>query len=202
MSDDPKVRPRQKTGRSGSTSSAKGKASALSLATPEDEDDPYRKWRNLAYTQPAVKQPTPTTCWAASLSWWGKALKGGRPSLSVDLVVSKYSNLADGASLGLSFGNMIAILKREEWKAVGSHLEGSMLDYKFLKMHIRASGPVVVGYPLNKDEGHYVVVVAPSISRAKLEDFIVMDPLTGSYRAWNHSVFQVGMCVFGRARDV
>ncbi len=141
--------------------------------------DPYDRLRALTQSIPAVKQGTPTTCWAACLSWWGRAVKAGRPQKTQDEVFNMYAGMAD-SDLTMPGPKLAMLLRSPTWNAEVVFNPGRRVGPKFLRDHLTA-GPAMVGYldPMYPTTCHCNVIVAPTATDP--DRFTVMEPGSGMF---------------------
>jgi len=110
-----------------------------------------------------VAQFDPTSCWAAALEWWARAIGGRVVVRQVDLlnVYLRYwdsSNPDNNPNYGtISREGLISVINDSRWGMTASAMPGTQLTTVLLnqKMHL---GPVILGYYEPAVSGNHVVV--------------------------------------------
>jgi hypothetical protein len=110
-----------------------------------------------------VAQFDPTSCWAAALEWWARAIGGRVVVRQVDLlnIYLRYWDSSDpdnNPNYGtISREGLISVINDSRWGMTASAMPGTELTAVLLnqKMHL---GPVILGYYEPAVSGNHVVV--------------------------------------------
>ena len=110
-----------------------------------------------------VAQFDPTSCWAAALEWWARAIGGRTVVRQVDLlnIYVRYWDSSDpdnNPNYGtISREGLIAVINDPRWGMTASAMPGSQLTTVLLNQKMR-QGPVILGYYEPAVNGKHVVV--------------------------------------------
>jgi len=110
-----------------------------------------------------VAQFDPTSCWAAALEWWARAIGGRAVVRQLDLlnIYVRYWDSRDpdnNPNYGtISRTGLISVLNDTRWGMVASPMPGAQLTTVLLNQKMRL-GPVIIGYYEPEVQGNHVVV--------------------------------------------
>lgn len=126
-------------------------------------------------------------CWAASLSWWLKAVFNR--NMSVDELMydyDKYINWEEGENNGaLTDKGMYRLLHDQRWHLHYDQKKNDKLTLDYLTGKLSRS-PVMVAYYEPKVKGYHMnVIVAGAGIGDSLSGFLVMDPNYDSFQIRN-----------------
>ena len=130
-----------------------------------------------------VEQLDPTSCWAAALQWWARAIGGRVVERQVDLlkIYLRYwdSNNPDtNPNYGtISRAGLISVIEDSRWGMAASAMPGGELTTVLLNQKMRL-GPVILGYYDPAVSGNHVVVAYG----ASATHVAVMNPDGGHFR--------------------
>lgn len=131
-----------------------------------------------------VQQFDPTSCWAAALEWWARAIGRGRPIITqlnlLNVYVSRWdsSNPDTNPNYGtVSRANLIAIIRDPRWRMDFEAIRGSSFSCRYLNTKMRR-GPCILGYFESEVGGNHVV----ASYGASNTHVAVMDPNRARFR--------------------
>jgi hypothetical protein len=130
-----------------------------------------------------VAQFDATSCWAAALEWWARAIGGRVVVRQLDLlnVYLRYwdsSNPDTNPNYGtISRSGLISVIGDTRWAMTPSAMPGGRLTTTLLNQHMRL-GPVILGYYEPSVSGNHVVVAYG----ASATHVAVMNPDGGHFR--------------------
>lgn len=110
-----------------------------------------------------VAQFDPTSCWAAALEWWARAIGGRTVVRQVDLlnICVQYWDSRDpdnNPNYGtISREGLIAVINDSRWGMTASAMPGSQLTTTLLNQKMLL-GPVILGYYEPAVSGNHVVL--------------------------------------------
>ena len=110
-----------------------------------------------------VEQLDPTSCWAAALQWWARAIGGRVVVRQVDLlnIYVRYWDSRDpdnNPNYGtISRAGLISVIGDSRWGMTASAMPGGELTTGLLNQKMRL-GPVILGYYEPAVSGNHVVV--------------------------------------------
>ena len=115
------------------------------------------------HTIAPVAQFDPTSCWAASLEWWARAIGGRTVVRQLDLLnlYVQYWDSSDpdnNPNYGtISRDGLISVINDSRWGMTASPIRGSEFTTVLLNQKMRL-GPVILGYYEPAVSGNHVVV--------------------------------------------
>ena len=130
-----------------------------------------------------VQQFDPTSCWAAALQWWARAIGGRVVVRQLDLlnIYVRYwdsSNPDTNPNYGtISRPGLISVMQDSRWGMAASPMPGGELTTALLNQKMRL-GPVIMGYYEPAVSGNHVVVAYG----ASATHVAVMNPDGGRFR--------------------
>ncbi len=149
-----------------------------------------------------IQQFDPTSCWAASLEWWARAIKRGRPVIDQLNLLNVYVDYWDSSNPDtnpnygtVSRANLLRILRDPRWRMDTHTMRGRDFDGYVVNRHMR-HGPAIVGYFDGSVGGNHVVVAYG----ATAEHIAVMDPNGARFRGRRVSYFQSSEVIVGAPR--
>jgi hypothetical protein len=110
-----------------------------------------------------VTQFDPTSCWAAALEWWARAIGGRAVVRQLDLlnIYVRYWDSRDpdnNPNYGtISREGLISVINDSRWSMAASAMPGARLTTEVLNQKMRL-GPVILGYYEPAVSGNHVVV--------------------------------------------
>lgn len=137
----------------------------------------------------AAKQIDETTCWAASLSWWLKAV-GGRGEFTQEDLLQEYAQYWKSTSDGtITKAGMSKLVYDPRWRMDVQWILGFQFSEAILAEHI-ARGPIYIGYYEKKVGGNHVNVIYQSLEKSGEIRVKVMEPDGGKHRTRNLSYYR------------
>ena len=111
-----------------------------------------------------VAQFDPTSCWAAALEWWARAIGGRVVVRQIDLlnIYVRYWDSTGDPDTNPNYGTisregLIAVINDGRWGMSASAIAGGDLTTALLNQKMRF-GPVILGYYEPSVSGNHVVV--------------------------------------------
>jgi hypothetical protein len=110
-----------------------------------------------------VTQFDPTSCWAAALEWWARAIGGRTVVRQMDLlnIYVRYWDSRDpdnNPNYGtISREGLMSVINDSRWGMEASAMPGRQLTTELLNQKMRL-GPVILGYYEPTVSGNHVVV--------------------------------------------
>lgn len=143
-----------------------------------------KSYRNID----AVKQIDETTCWAACLEWWLKAVEN-RTKLTQEDALQRYLQYwKDSADGSISKHGMSQIVYDADWRMEVQYQLAWNMSEETLLEHI-ARGPVYFGYYEKKVNGNHVNVVYGAIEKKSGLKLQVMEPDRGKHKIRTFSYY-------------
>jgi hypothetical protein len=112
-----------------------------------------------------VQQFDPTSCWAAALQWWARAIGGRTVIRQLDLlnIYLRYWDSSGDPDTNPNYGTisragLISVIGDSRWAMTASAMPGGELTTSLLNQKMRF-GPVILGYYEPAVSGNHVVVV-------------------------------------------
>lgn len=130
-----------------------------------------------------VQQFDPTSCWAAALQWWARAIGGRVVVRQLDLlnIYVRYWDSRDpdtNPNYGtIARAGLISVIEDSRWGMAASAMPGGELTTTLLNQKMRL-GPVILGYYDPAVSGNHVVVAYG----ASATHVAVMNPDGGHFR--------------------
>ncbi len=129
-------------------------------------------------TPPVTQGESDNFCWAASLSWWLKAVRNRKYEIG-DLVLmyEKWVNWEEGNQYGsLTDKGMYRLIHDQRWHLFHDEKKNDKITFDYLSK-ILERGPVMVAYYEPKVSGfHMNVIVAGAGLGDVASGLVVMDP--------------------------
>jgi hypothetical protein len=111
-----------------------------------------------------VQQFDPTSCWAAALQWWARAIGGRVVVRQLDLLnlYVRYWDSSGDPDTNPNYGTisragLISVIEDSRWGMTASAMPGGDLTTVLLNQKMRL-GPVILGYYEPSVGGNHVVV--------------------------------------------
>ena len=152
--------------------------------------------RNYRLVTP-VQQFDPTSCWAAALEWWARAIKNRTVITQINLL-NVYLNRWDSTNPDtnpnygtVSRENLMAILRDSRWRMTCEAIAGSDFTCRHANTRMRR-GPIIVGYRKPRVGNHVVVVYGASNTH-----IACMDPDGARFRGPRASHYQSSEVIVG-----
>lgn len=140
----------------------------------------------------AVRQIDETTCWAASLEWWLKAVGGRGEFTQEDLLQKYHAYWKDEPDGVISKKGMFALVGDPLWRMSVQWCQGFQFTPAVLEEHL-ARGPVYVGYYEKKVSGNHVNVIykaLDSFAKGNTMRISVMEPSRGRHKTRHLNYYQ------------
>ena len=147
-----------------------------------------KDYRNIK----GVKQIDETTCWAAGLVWWLKAVRNRTDFTQEDLLqeyIAYWRDTPDGA---ITKYGMHTLVNDVRWRMSSKWIVPYMFTSTLLNENL-ARGPVYIGYYEKKAKGNHVNVIYEAIGNDASPRLRVMEPNGGKHKVKPFSYYQVGM---------
>lgn len=139
----------------------------------------------------AVKQEDKTSCWAACLEWWLKAVPN-RPSQEQWEIIADYSQYWETTPGGtISKLGMCKLVYDARWRMQVQYQVAFNMREETLLEHL-ARGPVYIGYYEKKVNGNHVNVIYDSYKSGGILKLRVMEPNGGKHRVRHFSYYTRG----------
>lgn len=147
-----------------------------------------------------VKQIDSTSCWAATLEWWARAI-GNRTAITQINLLNIYVHFWDSSNPDtnpdygtVSRTNLIEIIKDSRWRMDCETLTGTRFTCHYVNQKMK-HGPLVVGYH-KPNVGNHVV----SVYGASNTHIACMDPDGAKFRGLLATDYQGGEVIVGIPR--
>lgn len=144
-----------------------------------------------------IQQFDSTSCWAASLEWFGRSLRS-RPAIAQLELIRDYNGYWDSSNPNtnpnygtVSRTNLIAILSDSKWKLTVEAIPGSQFTCRHANQRMRR-GPIIVGYNKPNFGNHVVVVYGASNTH-----IACMDPDGARFHGRRESHYQQQEVIIG-----
>lgn len=133
---------------------------------------------------PITQGETQNYCWAASLSWWLKAMWNRKQDMNdiID-IYSDWVNWDDGPSFGtLTTEGLNKLVHDQRWHIHYDTKKNDKITFEYLE-RILSRGPVMVAYYEPKVEGYHMNVIVAGAGLGDLvSGLVVMDPNYESFQ--------------------
>ena len=129
----------------------------------------------------AEAQEGRTTCWAAALAWWLKAVPSRTKYEQYELI-SEYTDFwINEPDLSLSRKHIFDVVYDSRWQMNVQWITARSLTTAILKEHL-ARGPIFVGYHESKVNGNHVNIIYDAYGSDNHLRVRVMEPNGGKHR--------------------
>ena len=156
--------------------------------------------RNYRRVRP-IQQFDPTSCWAACLEWWARAI-GNRQVITELNLLTTYVRRWDSRETlpngnpnpdygTVSRRNLMAILRDSRWRMTVEAIRGSSFTCHHANRRMK-KGPIIVGYRKPGVGNHVVVVYGASNTH-----IACMDPDGGRFRGRLAAHYQNSEVIIG-----
>ncbi len=136
-----------------------------------------KNYRNIK----AVKQEDKTSCWAACLEWWLKAVES-RPKLEQWEIIEEYSEYWESTSDGtISKLGLCKLVYDARWRMQVQYQLALNIREETLLEHL-ARGPVYFGYYEKKVNGNHVNVIYDYFEKKGNLQLKLMEPNGGKHK--------------------
>ena len=158
--------------------------------------------RNYRRVRP-IQQFDPTSCWAAALEWWARAI-GNRSVITQLNLLNVYLRMWDSReTIGnnpnpnygtVSRNNLMSILRDPRWRMDCEAIAGSRFTCHYVNQKVR-NGPIIVGYRKPSVGNHVVVCYGASETH-----IAKMDPDGAQFQGLRQNHYQGGEVIVGIPR--
>lgn len=140
----------------------------------------------------AVRQIDETTCWAASLEWWLKAVVNRGEMTQEDALQKYHAFWKDEVDGVISKKGMFALVSDPLWQMSVQWCQAFQFTPAVLAEHL-ARGPIYVGYYEKKVKGNHVNVIYKAVDSYEKGDTMrigVMEPSGGKHKTRHLNYYQ------------
>jgi hypothetical protein len=144
-----------------------------------------KNYRNIT----AEKQIDETTCWAAALVWWLKAVRNRTDFTQEDLLqeyIAYWRDAPDGAITKYGMSNLVYDAR---WRMSVQWPLAFQFFPTILREHL-ARGPIYIAYYEKKVKGNHVNVIYEAIDSGDSPRLRVMEPNGGKHKVRPFSYYQ------------